>query len=97
MWIPGRLRFCWGNKIIEQLASGKRRPEMWIGRLFTRDSAVRRRAAALCHAERGPGLPSGWRVWSVVCGVRMGLKSRKTVKQPLLTMGEGRLLTNKAV
>lgn len=66
---------------------------MWIGRLFTRDSVVRRRAAVLCHAERGPGLPSGWRVWSVVCGVRMGLKSRKTVKQPLLRVGEGRLLT----
>lgn len=25
MWIPGRLKFCWGNKIIGQLASGQKK------------------------------------------------------------------------
>lgn len=55
-----------GNKIIGQLASGQKKTRSVDWETFYRDSVVRRRAAVLCHAEEGTGLPSecgsGWRV-----------------------------------
>lgn len=68
MWIPGRTEeFCWGNKIIGQLAGGPEKKANVDWETFFQGSHQLSggRAAALCHAESGTRPPLQLWIWGL--------------------------------
>lgn len=100
MWIPGRLEFCWGNKIIGQLASGQKKNtnvdwDTFYQGLITQQEGEQRPLS--CRAGMQACLLAdtvdlGGRSGLAVCGLGVGSKSRENNEVASSDLWEGRLL-----